>query len=126
MGGRSTRSAWVDGETKIIFRSESARTYLFVEVSAEMFQFDEGNMGAETAEIALGELVRNWQGGANSSRKGHAVNHVVSVILYGRVIYEDDGEGDEERAPVSRNESGMVYRDFYKVRFLPHLRSCRH
>lgn len=134
VGGRSARSAWVDGETKIIFRSESARTYLFVEMSAEMWQFDEGNsqscthiphytadtlittVNAEKAEVFLSELVKNWQGGAKGSRKGHAINHVVSIILYGRVIYEDDGEGDEERAPLSRNEHGMIYRDFYKVR----------
>lgn len=118
--GHSTATALIDGDTKIIFRSESARTYVFVEVSAEMWQFEEdGCMLSEKCEVFLRELVSNWQGGGtggkNGIRKGHTANHMVSVILYGRVIYEDNGEGEEERAPTSRNEEGMIYRDFYKV-----------
>ncbi|KAK4053511.1 vacuolar membrane-associated protein iml1 [Microbotryomycetes sp. JL201] len=118
--GRTVRSAYVDEDTKIIFRSESARCYVFVEISQEMWQFEEdGSMLREKCELFLYELFAHWTGkatrGTDLKSKGQPTSHTVSIILYGRVIYEDNGEGEEERAPMRRLENGTLYRDFYKV-----------
>ncbi|KAM0788563.1 hypothetical protein ACM66B_001688 [Microbotryomycetes sp. NB124-2] len=118
--GRTVRSAYVDEDTKIIFRSESARCYVFVEISQEMWQFEEdGSMLREKCELFLYELFAHWTGkatrGTDSKSKGQPTSHTVSIILYGRVVYEDNGEGEEERAPMRRLENGTLYRDFYKV-----------
>jgi hypothetical protein len=118
--GKKVRSAWIDGDTKIAFRSSSARIYVFVEVSAEMWHFEEdGCTLYEKCEVFLGELFKNWKGGGKGGkagvRNGNATNHTVSVVLYGRVIYDSEAEGEEARAPLQRNEEGLLYRDFYKV-----------
>lgn len=118
--GRHVRSAYIDDETKIVFRSESARAYVFVEVSQEMWQFEEdGSMLREKCEVFLHELFAHWTGrmgkGIDVKSKGNTTSHTVSIILYGRVIYEDNGEGEEQRAPLRRLEDGTLYRDFYKV-----------
>lgn len=118
--GRHVRSAYIDDETKIVFRSESARAYVFVEISQEMWQFEEdGSMLREKCQVFLHELFAHWTGrmgkGIDVKSKGNATSHTVSIILYGRVIYEDNGEGEEERAPLRRLEDGTLYRDFYKV-----------
>ncbi|KAK4050900.1 vacuolar membrane-associated protein iml1 [Microbotryomycetes sp. JL221] len=118
--GHTVRSAYVDDETKIIFRSESARCYVFIEISQEMWQFEEdGSMLREKCEMFLHELFAHWTGkattGTDLKSKGNPTSHTVSIILYGRVIYEDNGEGEEERAPMRRLEDGTLYRDFYKV-----------
>lgn len=115
---KQVRSAIVDDETKIVFRSESARSYIFIEISQEMDHFEEdGSMLREKCELFLKELL---------SRIATTTN-TVSIILYGRVIYEDNGEGDEERAPLRKNEDGVLYRDFFKVCLLfrlPHTNEC--
>jgi len=117
---QTVRSAWVDEDTKIVFRSESARVYVFVEMSQEMWHFEEdGSMLREKCEVFLQELFMHWTGraeeGMDKKSKGNPTSHTVSMILYGRVIYEDNGEGEEERAPLRTLEDGTLYRDFYKV-----------
>lgn len=142
-GGKTVKSAWIDEDTKVVFRSESARCYVFVEVSQvrplccpphkpslilvdtvlqEMWHFEEdGSTLREKCEVFLSDLFAHWTGqgtgGCDSKHKGQPTSHTVSIILYGRVIYEDNGEGEESRAPLSRDEDGTLYRDFYKVRF---------
>lgn len=103
---KKVRSAWVDEDTKIIFRSESARSYVFVEVSQEMDHFEEdGSMLKEKCEVFLKEFLERIE----------STSHTLSIILYGRVIYEDNGQGEEERAPLRKTEDGVLYRDFFKV-----------
>ncbi|KAL8286984.1 hypothetical protein RQP46_003990 [Phenoliferia psychrophenolica] len=108
--GKVVRSACVDAETKIVFRSESARCFVFVEVSAEMWQFEEdGSLLREKCELFLGELFAQFYDVQPPT------SHTVSIVLYGRVIYDDGSEAEEERAPLSQMEDGTPYRDFYKV-----------
>lgn len=79
-----------------------------------------GQILREKCAVFLEELLKNWKGGgkgkADGVRRGHATNHTISIILYGRVIYEDNGEGEEDRAPLKRSDEGVLYRDFYKVK----------
>ncbi|SGY46236.1 BQ5605_C001g00401 [Microbotryum silenes-dioicae] len=115
------RSAYITDETKIIFRSESARCFIFVEISQEMWHFEEdGSMLRERCEVFLDEVFQHWSGKqrkgmGGAKNRGYSTSHTVSIILYGRVIYEDNGEGEEARAPMKRHENGTLYRDFFKV-----------
>ena len=71
----------------------------------------------EKCETFLTELFSHWSGGTEGRKhQSQSTSHTVSIILYGRVIYEDNGEGEETRAPLRRSEDGVLYRDFYKVR----------
>lgn len=115
-------SAYVTDATKLIFRSESSRSYLFIEVSQEMWQFEEdGGMLVEKCEMFLDEVFAHYSGkmsrdSEDKRSKGIPTSHVVSVILYGRVIYDDPEDAEEERAPLSQASDGTYYRDFFKVR----------
>ncbi|GAA6054213.1 hypothetical protein JCM3770_001395 [Rhodotorula araucariae] len=114
-------AAYITDETKFVFRSESARHYIFVEVSQELWQFEEdGSMLLEKCELFLHELWSHYSGKMSTEAedkrsKGISTSHVASIILYGRVIYDDEQDAEEERAPLCRLEDGTLYRDFYKV-----------
>ena len=116
-------SAYVTDSTKLIFRSESSRSYIFIEVSQEMWQFEEdGGMLVEKCEMFLEEVFAHYSGkmtkeAEDKRSKGIPTSHVVSVILYGRVIYDDQEDAEEERAPLSQASDGTFYRDFFKVSF---------
>ncbi|GAA6011342.1 hypothetical protein JCM10207_008307 [Rhodosporidiobolus poonsookiae] len=117
----SLQSAYITDETKFIYRSESARHYIFVEVSQELWQFEEdGSMLLEKAELFLQELFAHYSGkmtpdAEDKRSKGIPTSHVTTIILYGRVIYDDEEDAEEARAPLCRLENGTLYRDFYKV-----------
>ncbi|SCV74073.1 BQ2448_6505 [Microbotryum intermedium] len=121
LNNHHVRSAYITDETKIIFRSESARCFIFVEISQEMWHFEEdGSMLRERCEAFLDEMFQHWSGKQSkgmggAKNRGYSTSHNVSIILYGRVIYEDNGEGEEARAPMKRHENGTLYRDFFKV-----------
>ena len=107
---KSAVSAVLSSETRISWRSESGRVFLFVEVSAEMSQFEEdGSMLKEKCDEFMNQLSEHLQG----------TSHVLTVVLYGRVIYDSEEEGYERRAPMNKDEDGRWYRDFFKVRFNP-------
>ncbi|KAG0667651.1 vacuolar membrane-associated protein iml1 [Rhodotorula mucilaginosa] len=114
-------AAYITDETKFVFRSESARCYVFIEMSQEMWHFEEdGSMLLEKCELFLQELFLHYSGkmspdAEDKRSKGIPTSHVVSIVLYGRVIYDDAQDGEEERAPLSRLDDGTLYRDFYKV-----------
>jgi hypothetical protein len=73
----------VTENTKVIFRSESAKFFIFFQMSREMWEFDEdGDLFYEKAlQGFLPELFSNW------SLIG--VNHLVSIVLFTRVYFED-------------------------------------
>ncbi|GAA6059725.1 hypothetical protein JCM10212_000253 [Sporobolomyces blumeae] len=114
-------SAVVTDSTRFIFRSESSRSYIFVEVSQEMWQFEEdGGTLAEKCEMFLDEVFAHYSGkmtkeAEDKRSKGIPTSHVVSVILYGRVVYDDKDDAEEERAPLCQAADGTLFRDFFKV-----------
>ena len=118
--GRRLASACVDERTRVAFRTQSARVFVFVELSQEMWHFEEdGSMYAEKCDVFLADLFRHWAGNpADGARASLATNHSISIVLYGRVIYDEadsKNAGDEKAPPLIRDEHGQLYRDFYKV-----------
>ncbi|GAA5852387.1 hypothetical protein JCM9279_001184 [Rhodotorula babjevae] len=114
-------AAYITDDTKFVFRSESARAYIFVEVSQELWQFEEdGSSLLEKCELFLHELWSHYSGKMSTEAedkrsKGIPTSHVVSIVLFGRVLYDDEHDAEEDRAPLQRLEDGTLYRDFYKV-----------
>ncbi|RUS15805.1 hypothetical protein BC937DRAFT_91975 [Endogone sp. FLAS-F59071] len=101
---------YITDDTRIIFRSESAKYFIFLQMSKEMWDFDEdGELFFEKAvQSFLPELFRKWS--------EHSTNHIVSIILFSRVFYSDRDKpeviGDHA---LHYDEEGRLYRDFYKV-----------
>lgn len=106
-------SGYIGPQTRSVFRSESAKFNLFIQMATEMWDFDEdGELYYEKALSGfLPELDRRW-------RKVPA-NHVVSVILFARVYYDESELHmlQEYELPLRQEESGKKrwYIDYYKV-----------
>ncbi|KAH9471266.1 hypothetical protein Pst134EA_005173 [Puccinia striiformis f. sp. tritici] len=105
--GKRVLSGYITPHTKLIFRSESAKYYLFIQISSEMWTFEEdGSLYHEKAILFLEELFSRW------ARIG--TSHLVSLVLFSRVFYSDQ-EKDHVPAPVLVSDDGRTYKDFYKV-----------
>ena len=115
---KKTQSAFFDPTTKPIFRSESARYVLFIQMSKEMWDFDTDGTGEimfhKVINGFLPELFKRWQ--------SIGARHLVSIILFTRLQYERRLSLDFERSNEDiHNASGYSptnktpYKDFYRV-----------
>lgn len=105
--GKRVLSGHVTPYTKLIFRSESAKYHLFIQISSEMWTFEEdGSLYHEKAILFLEDLFSRWASIGTS--------HLVSIILFCRVLYSNN-EKDDVPSPVLISDDGEAYKDFYKV-----------
>lgn len=116
--GRKVPSAFFHASTKPIFRSESARYVLFIQMSKEMWDFDADGTGEimfdKVINGFLPQLFKRWQ--------QLKVKHLVSIVLFTRMIYEDrpaigsTNAGFSEENP-HKEDSGTDsnVKDFYRV-----------
>lgn len=81
-GGKKKFSAYVSATTKPVFRSESARYLIFIQMSKEMWEFeDDGELFYNKAvDGFLPELFKRW--------KTMNAHHLVSIVLFTRVTYK--------------------------------------
>jgi hypothetical protein len=97
--------------TKIIFRSETAKYFLFIQMSKEMWEFDEdGEMFfAKCVHGFLPELFSKW--------KCTGTNHVVSIILFTRILYNERPYEVPLNTALKfhKDAYGRYCRDFYRV-----------
>ncbi|KAF2750529.1 hypothetical protein M011DRAFT_418572 [Sporormia fimetaria CBS 119925] len=114
MNGKSMHSGYFAPTTKPIFRSESARFVLFIQMSKEMWDFDaEGGgeiMFNKVVNGFLPELFKRWM-------KINA-RHLVTIILFTRMEYDGDSILDGSSNP--RGGAGFQnhchrFRDYYRV-----------
>jgi hypothetical protein len=88
-------SAFITPETKFVFRSESAKYFIFLQISEESFKIDpvvdEASGGQEQLLIFekavygfLPELFDRW--------RLLGANHVVSIVLFARVLYDPNSD----------------------------------
>ena len=109
VGDRRVTSGYIAPRTKSIFRSESAKYSVFIQMSKEMWEFDEsGEIYFEKVLFGfLPELIRKWD--------TIGTNHVISIILFTRVLYDPSELHLLEGVPVRCDEAGQPYVDYYKV-----------
>ncbi|PKI82592.1 Iml1p [Malassezia vespertilionis] len=107
--GERTQSGYIAPSTKTIFRSESAKYDLFIQMSKEMWEFDEGGeiYYEKILQGFLPDLLRKWE--------AISPNHVVSVILFTRVFYTEEEQAKQANLPVQQDAEGQFYADYYKV-----------
>lgn len=116
--GRKVPSAFFHASTKPIFRSDSARYVLFIQMSREMWDFDADGTGEimfdKVINGFLPELFKRWQ--------LLKVKHIVSIVLFTRMIYEDrpatssaDANVSEQRPQKQDSGDANVTKDFYRV-----------
>ncbi|SPO38581.1 probable Vacuolar membrane-associated protein IML1 [Pseudozyma flocculosa] len=105
---KKVTSGYVAASTKAIFRSESAKYNLFIQLAREMWEFDEdGEIYYEKAlQGFIPELLKRW--------RSVQTNHVLSITLFARVHY-DESELHMLEGPIRIDGQGRWYIDYYKV-----------
>ncbi|KAF2838833.1 hypothetical protein M501DRAFT_975696 [Patellaria atrata CBS 101060] len=115
---QSTRTAYFSSSSKPIFRSESARYVLFIQMSKEMWDFDSEGSGEimfnKVINGFLPELFKRWM-------KINA-RHLVTIILFSRLEYEVPAQLDQMGSEINNpnedlpsNNTATETRDFYRV-----------
>jgi hypothetical protein len=119
MDGRKVQSAFFSADTKPIFRSESARYVLFIQMSKEMWDFDSEGSG----EIMFNKVVNGFLPALFKKWASLKAKHLVSIVLFTRVEY-DAGLTSELSTSIhdSAYHTGIQvdgnkkpYKDFYRV-----------
>ncbi|CAG8441084.1 2217_t:CDS:2 [Acaulospora colombiana] len=100
--------------TKAIFRSESAKIFILVQMSREMWEFD------EDGDLYYEKTVDGFFVDLFNRLKKNQTNHVISIVLFSRIVYDynEDLAGDGSfvnEPPLMRDQEGRCYKDFYKV-----------
>lgn len=117
--GRKVQSAFFGPNTRPIFRSESARYVLFIQMAREMWDFDAESSG----EIVFNKVVNGFLPALFKKWLALKVRHLVTIILFARVEY-DAGLATELAGTavdshyytgVQPSGSRLPYKDFYRV-----------
>lgn len=115
--GQKVQSAFFDASTKPIFRSESARYVIFIQMSKEMWDFDADSTG----EIMFSKVINGFLPELFTRWKQRNVKHLISIVLFTRMIYEkphakEDGFGETENSrPQAYATKNTSHEDFYRV-----------
>lgn len=114
INGQSTHSGYFSSATKPVFRSESARYVLFIQMSKEMWDFDAEGAG----EIMFNKVVNGFLPDLFKRWMKINARHVVTIILFTRMQY-DTSLGLEHPLDTTdstdwESRSGR-FRDYYRV-----------
>ncbi|MCJ1417240.1 vacuolar membrane-associated protein iml1 [Xylographa parallela] len=107
MNGHKVQSAFFGASTKPIFRSESARYVIFIQMSKEMWDFDTDGTG----EIMFHKVINGFLPDLFKRWESIGARHLVSIILFTRMEY------DNRLAP--RFGKGMIYEEEESLHFEP-------
>ncbi|KAI0150360.1 hypothetical protein GGR57DRAFT_193497 [Xylariaceae sp. FL1272] len=117
--GRRAHSAFFGRQTRPIFRSESARYMLFLQMAREMWEFDADGSG----EIMFYKVVNGFLPALFKKWASLQVKHLVSIVLFARVEYDAGLTTDLANTTLHHDyytgfqTSGnkRPYKDFYRV-----------
>ncbi|KAJ3248229.1 vacuolar membrane-associated protein iml1 [Chytriomyces hyalinus] len=122
IGGKEAACAVVTESTKLVFRSHSAKFFIFVQMSNEMWEFD------DDGQLYFEKCVHGFLPALFSVWKKDATNHIVSIVLFTRILYQDSAgnvinanslgissEAADLMSQLSVDFTGRRYRDFYRV-----------
>ena len=101
--GRRGRSAYFSDSTKPIFRSESARYILFIQMSKEMWDFDAEGSG----EIMFNKVINGFLPDLFKRWEDLSARHLVSIVLFTRMVYDSDVFSGAFRSPLTTNDSSL-------------------
>ncbi|KAI0379334.1 vacuolar membrane-associated protein IML1 [Hypomontagnella monticulosa] len=117
--GRKAQSAFFGRNTRPIFRSESARYVLFIQMAREMWDFDSDGSG----EIMFYKVVNGFLPALFKKWALLQVKHLVSIVLFARVEYDTGITTDLANSTIHDGYytgfqtfgDRRPYKDFYRV-----------
>jgi hypothetical protein len=114
INGHSVHSGYFSSRTKPVFRSESARYVLFIQMSKEMWDFDAEGAG----EIMFNKVVGGFLPDLFKRWLRINARHLVTIILFTRMQYDgetiSDRPKDTPKAMNAESQPGAI-RDYYRV-----------
>ncbi|KAF2855605.1 hypothetical protein T440DRAFT_158766 [Plenodomus tracheiphilus IPT5] len=114
INNQSVQSGYFSSSSKPIFRSESARYVLFLQMSREMWDFDAEGAG----EIMFNKVVSGFLPDLFKRWLKINARHLVTIILFTRMQYDGEPVSDRPVDATSNTDpetpSGM-FRDYYRV-----------
>ncbi|KAF2129291.1 hypothetical protein P153DRAFT_396578 [Dothidotthia symphoricarpi CBS 119687] len=114
MNGQSVHSGYFSSRTKPIFRSESARYVLFIQMSREMWDFDTEGAG----EIMFNKVVSGFLPDLFKRWLKINARHLVTIILFTRMEYDGESASDRPEDTTSNIDPDTRcgnFRDYYRV-----------
>ena len=90
INGHSVNSGYFSARTKPVFRSESARYVLFIQMSKEMWDFDAEGAG----EIMFNKVVGGFLPDLFKRWLRISARHLVTIILFTRMQYDEIAVSD--------------------------------
>jgi hypothetical protein len=114
ISGQSKHSGFFSSMTKPVFRSESARYVLFIQMSQEMWNFDTEGAG----EIMFNKVVNGFLPDLFKRWLRINAKHLVTIILFTRMSYDDEPYFDRPDSTTNNRSSedqSHRYRDYYRV-----------
>ena len=114
--GRAVKSAYFSPSTRAIFRSESARYTIFIQMSKEMWDFDSEGSG----EIMFNKVINGFLPDLFKRWTKMKARHLVSIVLFCRVEYNFRNSNTAlgtELSKLNLKAYSVVKdtRDFYRV-----------
>ena len=115
--GRKVYSAFFGTGTKPVFRSESARYVLFIQMSKEMWEFEPEGSG----EIMFNKIISGFLPELFSKWQDAGARHLLTIVLFTRMDYEREGSADTnhpmeaEAFGLPSKDGSCVHKDFYRV-----------
>ncbi|ORX94228.1 hypothetical protein K493DRAFT_337883 [Basidiobolus meristosporus CBS 931.73] len=106
--GETAMCGYITENTRTIFRSESAKYYIFIQMSREMWDFDEDGMlfFEKATHNFLPDLFKRWN--------ELGTNHIASIVMFTRVFYEYSEELAKDGLLLQTSDNRW-YKDYYKV-----------
>lgn len=101
--GKKRNSAYIGSDTRIIYRSQASRMVYFLQISAEMWHFEESGQVVfhKMIDSFLPEVFKRWH--------DHGAHHVVTIILFTSV---DVSNGE---AKLGHGEVATKTKDYFRV-----------
>ncbi len=116
--GQKVRSAFFNASTKPIFRSESARYMLFIQMSKEMWDFDADGTG----EIMFNKVINGFLPELFKRWKHIKARHLITIVLFTKLEYKRGIARGFTHSELDANNPNMKYtagnsccKDFYRV-----------
>lgn len=119
LNGQKVKSAFFSSSTVPIFRSGSAKYFLLIQMSKEMWEFDSEGTG----EIMFNKVINGFLPTLFKKWAALKSEHLVSIILFTRVEYGTDITtglvsdilGDTYFTGIESCGNKRPYKDFYRV-----------
>ncbi|CDK29987.1 unnamed protein product [Kuraishia capsulata CBS 1993] len=102
--GRKVFSCYVGEDTKVVFRSESSRLIFFIQISSEMWHFEESGqqMFYKLMNSLFPKIFKRW--------KEMGTHHLITIVLFSSVDL-----GDGQWTDLQPGERPPSRKDFYRV-----------